>query len=147
MSDGRLSKPDQDFTATLDSELPSISALPLQQALERLTVLEKQTRQASDAVSTKRILVKVVELCAEANSWDVLNDEILAFSKKHGQLKAAVQGMVEEAWNLLNRQNWVQEGMIPQRDKLIETIRVVTEGKVTFLVGLTDEGICGSGES
>jgi len=130
MSDGKLSKPDQDFTAVIDAEFPQISTLPLPQALERLTALEKQTRQASDAVSTKRILVKVVELCAEANSWETLNDEILAFSKKHGQLKAAIQGMVEEAWNLLKDKDWVAEGKVEERDKLIETLRVVTEGKV-----------------
>ena len=131
MSEGKLSKPDQDFSAIVDAELPSISTLPLPQALERLTVLEKQTRQASDAVSTRRILVKVVQLCAESNSWDVLNEEILAFSKKHGQLKAAVQGMVEEAWNLLKNTDWVAQGKLQDRDKLIETLRVVTEGKVS----------------
>jgi 26S proteasome regulatory subunit N5 len=134
MSEGKLSKPDQDFSATVDAELPSISTLPLPQALERLTVLEKQTRQASDAVSTRRILVKVVQLCAESNSWDVLNEEILAFSKKHGQLKAAVQGMVEEAWNLLKNTDWVAQGKLQDRDKLIETLRVVTEGKVSKIL-------------
>ena len=71
-----------------------------------------------------------MELCAEANSWETLNDEILAFSKKHGQLKAAIQGMVEEAWNLLKDKDWVAEGKLEERGKLIETLRVVTEGKV-----------------
>src|SRR5208282_5972585 len=131
MAEGKLFKPDQDFTATVDAELPIISQLPLPQALERLTALEKQTRQASDAVSTKRILVQVVQLCATHGQWDTLNDEILSFSKKHGQLKAAVQGMVAEAWTLLQRTPWEQEGKLEERGKLIETLRVVTEGKVT----------------
>lgn len=130
MADGMLPKPDQDYTILLDAELPAISHLPLQQALERLTALEKQTRQASDAISTKRILVQVVQLCAEANEWDTLNDQILAFSKKHGQLKAAAQGMVGECWKLLKEKNWEGEAKIEQRGKLIETLRVVTEGKV-----------------
>jgi 26S proteasome regulatory subunit N5 len=130
MADGKLPKPDQDYTTLLDAELPSISQLPLQQALERLTVLEKQTRQASDAISTKRILIQVVQLCAESNEWDTLNDQVLAFSKKHGQLKAAAQGMVEECWKLLKGKDWKGEGKIEQRGKLIETLRVVTEGKV-----------------
>jgi 26S proteasome regulatory subunit N5 len=130
MSEGKLSKPDQDFTVLLDSELPSISSLPLPQSLERLTVLEKQTRQASDAFSTRRILVKVVQLCSEANEWETLNDQILAFTKKHGQLKAAVQGMVDECWGLLKKKDWVSEGKVEERGKLIETLRVVTEGKV-----------------
>jgi 26S proteasome regulatory subunit N5 len=133
MSEGKLSKPDQDYTSLLDAELPSISALPLPQALERLTALEKQTRQASDAISTKRILVKVVQLASQSNEWQVLNDQILAFTKKHGQLKAAVQGMVEECWGLLKGKDWVAEGKVEQRGELIETLRVVTEGKVWFL--------------
>jgi len=133
MAEGKLLlKPDQDFTAVLDAELPSISTLPLPQALERLTVLEKQTRQANDAISTKRILVKVVQLCSQSNEWDVLNDQILAFTKKQGQLKAAVQGMVGECWGLLNGRDWEREGKVDVRDKLIETLRVVTEGKVSI---------------
>ena len=131
MSDGKLSKPDADFTETLDRELPQIVTLPLPQSLERLTVLEKQTRQASDAISTKHILINIVQLCAEANAWDTLTEEILSFTKKHGQLKAAIQGMVEEAWNLLKSRNWVDEGKVEVRGKLIECLRTVTEGKVS----------------
>jgi 26S proteasome regulatory subunit N5 len=130
MAEGKILKPDQDFSSVLDTELPSISPLPLPQALERLTALEKQTRQASDAISTKRILILVVQLCAQSNEWDLLNDNILAFSKKHGQLKAAAQGMVAEAWGILKKKDWVEERKVEQRGNLIETLRVVTEGKV-----------------
>ena len=139
MADGRLLKPDQDFTSIVDGELPAISQLPLPQALERLTVLEKQIRQAGDAISAKRILVKVVHLCAESNEWDTLNEQILTFSKKHGQLKAAVQGMVAECWTLLKTKNWEAEGRVEERGKIIETLRVVTEGKVIILVGTVDK--------
>jgi 26S proteasome regulatory subunit N5 len=144
MSEGKLSKPDQDFSLTVDTELPQISTLPLPQALERLTALEKQTRQASDAISTRRILVKVVQLCAEHNEWDTLNDQILAFSKKHGQLKAAAQGMVAEAWGILKSKDWKAEGRLEERGKLIETLRVVTEGKVLFSLEIwLMIGVCG----
>jgi 26S proteasome regulatory subunit N5 len=130
MPEEQLPKPDEDFSALVDTELPIISELPLPQALERLTALEKQTRQASDAISTKRILVKVIELCAKSNEWQVLNEQVLVFTKKHGQLKAATQGMVAECWTLLESTNWEEQGRIADRDKLIETLRVVTEGKV-----------------
>ena len=144
MTDGRLPEADKDFSAIVESELVSISELPLPQALERLTALEKQTRQASDAISTRTLLVKVVKLCAESNEWDSLNEQILAFSKKHGQLKAANQGMVAECWQLLKSKDWVAEGRIQQRDRLIETLRVVTEGKVLLFYDLGSlVGICG----
>jgi 26S proteasome regulatory subunit N5 len=147
MTEGRLLKPDQDFSKIVEEELPQISQLALPQAIERLTVLEKQTRQASDAISTKHILVKVVQLCAGHEEWETLNDQILAFTKKHGQLKAAAQGMVAEAWGILRSKDWKGEGKIKERGKLIETLRVVTEGKVFCLLGgwLT-VGVCGSGE-
>jgi len=128
--EGRLLKPDEDFSAKVEAELPSITPLPLPLALERLTALEKQTRQASDALSTKRILISVVQLCAQHGAWEQLNDEILGFSKKHGQLKAAAQGMVAEAWGLLRTVDWVGKGLTKERGELIETLRVVTEGKV-----------------
>jgi 26S proteasome regulatory subunit N5 len=136
MTEGRLLKPDQDFSKIVEEELPQISQLALPQAIERLTVLEKQTRQASDAISTKHILVKVVQLCAGHEEWETLNDQILAFTKKHGQLKAAAQGMVAEAWGILRSKDWKGEGKIKERGKLIETLRVVTEGKVYCLWGL-----------
>ena len=143
--EGKLLKPDQDFSAIVDAELPSISHLALPQALERLSALEKQTRQASDAISTSRILVQVVQLCAQHGAWEQLNDEILSFSKKHGQLKAAAQAMVAEAWGLLKGTNWGEQGKLDERGKLIETLRVVTEGKVSScVVCVLMVGVCGS---
>lgn len=58
----------------------------------------------------------------------LLNSSINILSKKHGQLKGAVQAMVELSIE------WLDE--IKQRDgvekwlELVETLRVVTEGKV-----------------
>lgn len=43
--------------------------------------------QASDTHSTSRILVAVVKMCFEAKSWDALNDNIVLFTKKRGQIK------------------------------------------------------------
>ena len=41
MAEGKIFKPDQDFSSVLDTELPSISQLPLPHALERLTCPRK----------------------------------------------------------------------------------------------------------
>lgn len=62
----------------------------------------------------------------------MLNSNTLLLSKKHGQLKGAVQAMVEQAMG------WLDE--IKQRDgverwlELVETLRQVTEGKVSIKI-------------
>ena len=43
--------------------------------------------QASDMVSTSRILVAVVKMCYEAKEWDLLNENIMLLSKRRSQLK------------------------------------------------------------
>lgn len=59
---------------------------------------------------------------------------ISILSKKHGQLKGAVQAMVEQAIGWLDTvkeregtEKWLE---------LIETLRAVTEGKVCFWLAL-----------
>lgn len=66
--------------------------------------------------------------CYEARDYDLLNSSITLLSKKHGQLKAAVQAIVELSMG------WLVE--IKKADgvkrwlELVETLRGVTEGKV-----------------
>ena len=70
----------------------------------------------------------IVELEYDARDYAQLNSSISVLSKKHGQLKGAIQAMVEMAMS------WLDE--IKQRDgverwlELVETLRAVTEGKV-----------------
>lgn len=97
----------------------------MQSALDRLGVLEKQTRQASDTASTTRILTAVVRLCYEAGDWKQLQEQLLLFSKKHGQIKQSMTTMVQKAMELIPR--------APDRDarvQLIECLRNITEAKV-----------------
>ena len=69
----------------------------------------------------------IIELEYDARDYAQLNLSINTLSKKHGQLKGAIQGMVELAMS------WLDE--IKQRDgtdkwlELVETLRSVTEGK------------------
>jgi 26S proteasome regulatory subunit N5 len=66
--------------------------------------------------------------CYDARDLALLNSSISLLSKKHGQLKAAVQAIVELSMG------WLEE--IKQSDgvekwlELVETLRGVTEGKV-----------------
>lgn len=61
-----------------------------------------------------------------------MNANIQLLSKKHGQLKGAIQAIVELAMG------WLEE--IKQRDgtekwlELVETLRSVTEGKVRLII-------------
>ena len=69
-----------------------------------------------------------MELCYEARDYALLNSNLTILCKKHGQLKGAVQAIVEQGMG------WLEE--IKEREgtekwlQLIETLRSVTEGKV-----------------
>lgn len=129
MADGNL-KPEKDFSHELNERLPSIESLArkdVQAALDQLLVLEKQTRPASDLASTSRVLVMIVTICKEADRWPLLNDQLQTLAKKHGQLKQAVTKMVQVAMTFLDQTQDLQIKL-----SLIEALRVVTEGKVSY---------------
>lgn len=78
--------------------------------------------------STTRLVKEASELCYKARNFKLLNSNISSLSKKHGQLKAAIQAIVEQAYEWLEdirktqgTETWLE---------LIETLRTVTEGKV-----------------
>lgn len=129
MADGNLSgKPDRDFTKEADRVIPEAESLAkknLQQAVEKLTVLEKQSRQSSDLATTSRVLTAIVTICKDAGDWSYMNEQVLLLSKKHGQLKQAITKMVQVVMGFLDD--------APNMDvklTVIETLRTVTEGKV-----------------
>lgn len=43
--------------------------------------------KASDAISTARVLKAVVQLCFDAQEWELLNDHIMLLTKRRSQLK------------------------------------------------------------
>ncbi len=87
-------------------------------------MLEKQTRQASDLASTTRILVSIVDLCNKVKDYDAMGEQLVAMSKRHGQLKDATTKMVQSVAAILDSVD------LETRIRLIEKIRLVTEGKV-----------------
>jgi len=125
-------KQERDFTSEVDAVLPEITSLAqsgkLQEALDKLFALEKQTRNASDLSSTTRLGKAAADLCYEARNYTLLNSSISLLSKKHGQLKGVVQTLVEQGMG------WLED--IRQREgmekwlELIETLRSITEGKI-----------------
>ena len=69
MSEGRIVKPDKDFTSDVDKQLPEAQEQAkngnVSAAVEKLSLLEKHTRQASDLASTSRVLVGIVTICKD----------------------------------------------------------------------------------
>lgn len=87
--------------------------------------------QASDSASTIRVVKAILKIAYEAKDFMLLNSSIILLSKKHGQLKSAVEAMVLETMSWLNEVK-SQEGL--QRWlELVESLRSVTEGKVRVL--------------
>ncbi|RKP22223.1 26S proteasome non-ATPase regulatory subunit 12 [Syncephalis pseudoplumigaleata] len=129
MADNRLKE--KDYTAESEALVAETESLvqaqpdQLDAALERLLLLEKQTRQAADLASTTRILVHICRLCKQAGQWSKLNEMVTLLAKKHGQLKQAITRMVQEAMSYLSELTDAAAHMA-----LITTLRVVTEGKI-----------------
>ncbi|KAI9833297.1 MAG: hypothetical protein M1819_003692 [Sarea resinae] len=131
MSDGQIVKADKDFTKEVDKQLPEAQELAqsnIQVALEKLLALEKQTRQASDLASTSRLLVGIVTICKESGDWNLLNEQVLLLSKKHGQLKQATTKMVQVVMSFLD--DLKEDTDKEKKLSVIETLRTVTEGKI-----------------
>ncbi|KAI0138255.1 PCI domain-containing protein [Pestalotiopsis sp. NC0098] len=127
MADAAM-KPEKDFSKEADKQIPEAEKLAkndLNAAVEKLTVLEKQTRQASDLASTSRVLIAICTLCKNAGNWSLLNDQILVLSKKHSQLKQAVTKMVQTVMTFLD-----ETPNLEIKLSVIETLRTVTEGKI-----------------
>ncbi|GAB0135914.1 hypothetical protein EsDP_00004236 [Epichloe bromicola] len=127
MSEGLL-KPEKDFSKEVDKQLPeaeSLAKVNLQGAIEKLTALEKQTRQASDLASTSRVLISIVTICKNAGDWSLMNEQTLVLSKKHSQLKQAITKMVQTVVGFLDDTPDVKTKL-----SVIETLRTVTEGKI-----------------
>lgn len=85
--------------------------------------------KAADLASTTRLAKAIIQYTYDARNHALLNSSIQTLSKKHGQLKAAIQAFVEQAIE------WLPE--IKSRDgvekwlELVETLRGVTEGKAS----------------
>lgn len=127
-----VKKQEKDYTKEVEQLIPEAESTArsgkLQESLDKLFALEKQTRNASDLSSTTKLVKTICQLTYDARNYALLNSSINTLSKKHGQLKGAVQAMVELSIG------WLDE--IKQRDgvekwlELVETLRAVTEGKI-----------------
>lgn len=70
-------------------------------------------------------MIGIIDLFHAAHDLAQVNAYLQILSKKHGQLRQAVQKMVERAMEM------VQESTGKEKLDLIETLRDISEGKVS----------------
>lgn len=124
-------KAEKDFAVTLDEQFPTIDQLTdYKEQVDKLLVLEKQTRQALDLTSSKRVLSKLVKTLVDNEDWLYLNDLIVILSKKHGQLKSSIQAFIQDVISKLLELDDKKKKELELKIKVIETIRLVTDKKI-----------------
>ncbi|XP_042021394.1 26S proteasome non-ATPase regulatory subunit 12 homolog A-like [Salvia splendens] len=97
----------------------------LEAKIESLLNVEKQMRQVADVAGTRKAATDILQLCFEAGAWQTLNEQILLISKRRGQLKQAVQSMVQLAMQYID-----QTPDIDTKIELIKTLNGVSAGKI-----------------
>lgn len=121
-------KATEDFSKDAEEAASRADALKqagrLDDAVEELLALEKKCRQASDGISTSKLLCKVCRLLFEAQEWSKLREHIVLLSKKRGQLKRAITDMVHLAMS------WLDGLDKENKLDLMATLSEVTDGKI-----------------
>lgn len=125
-------KQEEDFTNDVEELFKTISDKDdINKSVEKIGVLEKKARNGGDLKSTTRLIVRAIELCISQRDVEKLKEIVVGFSKKHGQMRAAISEMIRCASNVVDEskvQTYTLSGK--QREDLIETLRSVTEGKM-----------------
>ncbi|CAJ0566469.1 unnamed protein product, partial [Mesorhabditis spiculigera] len=112
VGDGRLLKMEYDYTKDVDAALPNADILA-------------KSRLGSDMKSNARVVQHMVQMCFDGKQWDLLNETILALSKKRLLIKVAIARMVRSCCQMVEKMPTEELRM-----KLIETLRTVTAGKI-----------------
>ncbi|KAK6150549.1 hypothetical protein DH2020_015481 [Rehmannia glutinosa] len=97
----------------------------LEAKIELLLNVEKQMRQVGDVAGTRKAVTDILQLCFEDGAWKTLNDQIVLISKRRGQLKQAVQAMVQQAMQYID-----QTPDLDTKIELIKTLNSVSAGKI-----------------
>ncbi|XP_063682947.1 26S proteasome non-ATPase regulatory subunit 12-like [Bolinopsis microptera] len=125
----RMVKMEVDYSDTVDKVIPECETLAadkkLNEAIDKLLVVEKQTRGAGDAISSSKVLVCIVALCYKVQDWTLLKEHITSLCKKRGHFKLAVTKMVQRCCEMVPEIEDKERKM-----DLIEVLRTVTEGKI-----------------
>ncbi|GBG70043.1 hypothetical protein CBR_g4871 [Chara braunii] len=120
----------QQAADNVDVEIETQKALALQEgklneAVDNLLNLEKQSRLAADVGTTKKLAVAIVQCCFAAGAWKKLNEQVVLLSKRRAQLKQAIQAVVQEAMTYIDASPDLETKV-----EVIKTLVSVTAGKI-----------------
>lgn len=97
----------------------------LSRALDRLLVLEKQTRVSGDGENNTKVIVHMTRLCVQTAQWTVLVGLLGEMSKKRNLIKQAITAMVQYVM-----QHALEQLTGDTKMELINELRRITEGKI-----------------
>ena len=124
-------KAEKDFSATLNEQIPILENLPdYREAVDKYLVLEKQIRQSSDLASSKRVITQIVDTLVQNDDWAYLDELVTALAKKHGQMKTAIQAMIQQVIGHIGKLRNDNSKELKQKISLIETIRTASDKKI-----------------
>ncbi|KZS95799.1 PCI-domain-containing protein [Sistotremastrum niveocremeum HHB9708] len=127
-----VKKQERDYTPEVDALLPDAIALAdsgkVPEAIDTLLALEKQTRNASDVKSTTRLATTIMDIAHKAQDWDLVVSSLSLLAKKHGQLKATIQAIVEQAVSWLDEIK--EKAGLEAWFNTAEGVRTVSEGRI-----------------
>lgn len=118
----------EDFTKDVEEVLKKADQLIAQKrfddATEEILILEKKCRQASDAISVSKLVLKILTMYKEAGDWAKVKENIVNLSKKRGQLRRPVTDMVRTAMG------WTEGLKGEAKLDFIQVLDGVTEGRI-----------------
>jgi 26S proteasome regulatory subunit N5 len=121
-------KMQQDFSEitlkTIEEQTKVAYSGKLNEAIENLLLLEKQTRQSEDYINTSKIAITIIKLCYELKNFKFLNENLIILSKRRGQLRTVIKDIVRESMNYLDK---LDKNI---KLELINTLKQITEGKI-----------------
>lgn len=133
MESGKIVKMEIDYTDQVNETLAEWEKkmredpTKINDAIEAISNLEKQTRSAVDMHSTSRLLVGICQMSFDAKQLDTLNEQIQLLTKRRGQFKQAVTAMVQKCCEFVE----ILATKSPKEElKLITTLRTITAGKI-----------------
>uniref|UniRef100_A0A6V0HYX3 PCI domain-containing protein n=1 Tax=Zooxanthella nutricula TaxID=1333877 RepID=A0A6V0HYX3_9DINO len=121
-------KATEDYSKDVEEVIARVDTMKeagrVMEAVEEMLALEKKTRQASDGISTSRLLCKICQILYDVKEWAKLQEHIVMLAKKRGQTKRAITDMVKLVMS------WLPALEKARMLELIGTLSDVTDGKI-----------------